>query len=142
MSQERTTLSSAKPAIQIGDVDFPRLSGLADAVIDRLPDLADELLAELNRAVVVPVGELPTNVVRMGTTLTYRTAEHGPRRVTLVYPGEADIELGRISILTPVGVALIGLSEGQSIQWLARDQRPHRLTVLSVENLDIAASGT
>ena len=54
-------------------------------------------------------------------------------RVTLVFPGEADIAQGKISILTPIGAALIGLSAGQSIDWTARDGRIHRLKVESVE---------
>jgi regulator of nucleoside diphosphate kinase len=50
-----------------------------------------------------------------------------------VYPGEADIAQNRVSILTPIGAALIGLSVGQSIAWSARDGRQQVLTVLSVE---------
>ena len=134
MNTEILALSSAKPAIQIGETDFERLSGLAEAVVRRLPDLAEELLVELDRADCVPADKLAPDVVRMGSTLTYTTDEHGPRHVTLVYPGDADIALGRISILTPIGVALIGLARGQSIEWLARDGQRRRLTVLSVDN--------
>jgi regulator of nucleoside diphosphate kinase len=68
----------------------------------------------------------------MGSTLTF-DAEGRTRRVTLVYPTEADIAAGRISVLTPIGTALIGLSQGQSVDWTARDGRRHRLTVVSVE---------
>jgi regulator of nucleoside diphosphate kinase len=52
--------------------------------------------------------------------------------VTLVYPAEADIAEGRISVLTPVGTALIGLRAGQSITWRTRDGRKQVLTVLRV----------
>ncbi len=52
----------------------------------------------------------------------------------LVFPGQADIGAGKISILTPIGTALIGLSEGQSIVWTARDGKERRLTVIKVEN--------
>jgi regulator of nucleoside diphosphate kinase len=55
------------------------------------------------------------------------------RRVTVVYPLEDDIAPGNISLLAPIGTALIGLSQGQSIDWTARDGRRHRLTVVSVE---------
>jgi regulator of nucleoside diphosphate kinase len=53
--------------------------------------------------------------------------------VTLVFPGDADIAEGKVSILTPIGTALLGLSPGQSIDWLARDGRSHRLSILSVQ---------
>lgn len=141
MNPETAKHAGAKPAIQIGEIDFERLNGLAETVLNRLPDLAEELLVELDRADVVAEARLAADVVRMGSVLTYSTDEHGPRRVTLVYPGEADIGLGRISILTPIGVALIGLAEGQSIEWLARDRRRHRLTVISVDNSGIARAG-
>ena len=104
---------------------------LAEATIDRLPDIAEELLAEMDRAMVVPVATISPKVVQMGSTVKYVSDGH-ERRVTLVYPGEADIGTGRISILTPVGAALIGLSEGQSIAWSARDGQPRELTVLAV----------
>jgi regulator of nucleoside diphosphate kinase len=52
------------------------------------------------------------------------------RTVSLVYPGEEDIDDGRISILTPVGAALLGLSEGQSIEWETRIGESRTLTVL------------
>ncbi|MBX9462674.1 MAG: GreA/GreB family elongation factor [Aquamicrobium sp.] len=45
--------------------------------------------------------------------------------VTLVFPGEADMAQGKVSILTPIGVALIGLAAGQTIDWTARDNRSH-----------------
>jgi regulator of nucleoside diphosphate kinase len=67
----------------------------------------------------------------MGSIVEF-SSDAGQRRVTLVYPVEADIAEGRISILTPIGAALIGLSQGQSIAWTARDGRRHRLTVLEV----------
>jgi regulator of nucleoside diphosphate kinase len=69
----------------------------------------------------------------MGSTVEFRPDGGQPRRVTLVFPGDADISEGKISILTPVGTALIGLAPGQSIAWTARDGRRHRLTVLKVE---------
>jgi regulator of nucleoside diphosphate kinase len=55
------------------------------------------------------------------------------RRIALVFPGQADIAAARISVVTPIGAAPIGLSEGQSIAWSTRDGRERRLTVLAVE---------
>jgi regulator of nucleoside diphosphate kinase len=65
--------------------------------------------------------------------VTYKADDGRERRVELVFPGEADIGAGKISILTPIGTALIGLSEGQSIAWTARDGSERHLTVLKVE---------
>ena len=130
--QNARNIRRSKPRIVISDVDQGKLNGLANAVADRLPELADELFAELERAKIVKANAVPANVVRMGSTLEY-SADDGQRRtVTLVYPGDADIASGKISILTPIGTALLGLAEGQSIEWTARDDRRHRLTVLSV----------
>ncbi|MFG1479472.1 nucleoside diphosphate kinase regulator [Xanthobacter sp. V4C-4] len=130
MSKPNT--SKRLPAIIIGTAEHHRLSGLATAALDHSPEVAEELLDELERARVVAPGRVPASTVRMGSTVTY-TADGGTRTVTLVYPAEADIANGRVSIMTPIGAALIGLSEGQSIPWTARDGRRNALTVLKVE---------
>lgn len=122
-----------KPPIAITRSDHERLTRLAESVSARNPELADELFAELDRARVVTDKALSPGVVRMGSTLRFTTDAGESRQVTLVFPGEADIAEGKISILTPIGAALIGLSAGQSIDWTARDGRTHRLTVEDVE---------
>jgi|SRR5690606_32810418 len=122
-----------KPAITITRSDRERLWRLAESHAAKNPDVADVLMAELERARIVEDGRLPADVVCMGSTVRF-TSDHGEdRRVTLVFPGQADIAQGKISILTPIGAALIGLSAGQSIDWTARDGRVHRLTVEAVE---------
>lgn len=121
------------PKIMVSEADYNRLTGLAMAVQDRMPEVADELLAEMDRAEIAAGGRVPDNVVRMGSRVRFRADDGQERDVTLVFPGEADIEQGRISILTPVGAALIGLAQGQSITWAKRDGERSRLTVLSVE---------
>jgi regulator of nucleoside diphosphate kinase len=105
----------------------------ASDVIDRTPEVAETLLAELQRATVLAPDKLPDNVVRMGSTVGYRTDDGNERSVTLVYPAEADIAQGKISILTPIGAALIGLSVGQTIDWTTLDDRTHVLTIRSVD---------
>ena len=107
--------------------------GLAAVVGDRAPDVASVLQSEMERARVFPAEAIPAAVVRMGSTVEFSADTGQQRKVTLVFPGDADIAAGRISILTPIGAALIGLSPGQSIAWMARDGRRHQLTVLSVE---------
>lgn len=122
---------SRLPALVISADDHKRLSLLAEAASDRMPDVSEVLLQELDRAKVVKDGSAPSDRVRMGSTITY-TAGGVDRTVRLVYPGDADIEAGRISILTPIGAALIGLTAGQSIRWTGRDGAAHELTVQSV----------
>jgi regulator of nucleoside diphosphate kinase len=121
------------PDIVVADTDHKRLTGLATALFDRSPDLADDLLAEMERARVVAPEAVPADVVRMGSPVSYKAEDGETRRVTLVFPVDADISEGKVSIFTPIGVALIGLSAGQSIAWTGRDGKPHRLTVISVE---------
>jgi regulator of nucleoside diphosphate kinase len=121
------------PAIVLGSLDHERLTAFANALAERIPDLADDLLTELERATVVPSDAIPAGVVRMGSTVTFRAGSGATRRVRLVYPAEADLSVGRISIATSVGVALIGLSADQEFTWVARDGRSHTLTVLAVE---------
>jgi regulator of nucleoside diphosphate kinase len=128
-----TTQARRKPDIVIRDTDHARLSALAEGLLDKRPEIAGELLAEVERATVVPMARFPSNAVAMGSTVTYKTEDQTLHRVTLVYPDEADIAEGRISILTPVGTALMGLSEGQSMTWTTRDGRTRRLSVLRVE---------
>jgi regulator of nucleoside diphosphate kinase len=78
----------------------------------------DKLEAELDRADVLLAAEVPDDVVTMYSRVRYLDETTGERRsVTLVYPDETDVERGRISVLAPVGSALLGLSEGQSIDW-------------------------
>ncbi|MDW5317562.1 nucleoside diphosphate kinase regulator [Rhizobium sp. PL01] len=123
-----------KPMIVISAVDESRLGGLAATVSTRMPDLSGELLAELERAKIIPHHSMPEKIVRMGSTLEYTSDDSQKRQVTLVYPGDADIALGKISILAPIGTAMIGLSQVQSIEWAARDGRRHLLRVITVSN--------
>ena len=125
------THSSSKPAIAIKQADHARLLRLAETLARRHGELADQLYAELERADIVPDTHA-RSIVEMGSTLRYETDSGDGRTVTLVYPDEEDIAVGRISVLTPIGVALIGLSEGDTIDWQRRDGRTQRLTVTYV----------
>lgn len=121
-----------KPPITLSASDHQKLTRIAESGADGSGSVFDELLVELERARVVDDARLRSDVVRMGSTLRYSTDAGEDRTVTLVFPAEADISAARISVLTPIGAALIGLSEGQSIDWEARDGRVRRLTVESV----------
>lgn len=121
-----------KPRIVLSEEDHRKLIALALAGTGHTSEAAEDLLYEIERARVVPAPKLAGSVVRMGSTVTYRPDNGTERTVTLVYPADADISAGKVSVLTPVGTALIGLDVGQSITWEARDGRKHVLTVLAV----------
>ncbi|MEO9298320.1 nucleoside diphosphate kinase regulator [Devosia alba] len=118
-----------RPQIRVAQSEHQQLLALAAA---GSASAADSLLIEMERARVVPDAKLPEDVVRMGSRIQYRTDRDDLVDVTLVYPADADIAQGKVSVLTPVGAALIGLRTGQSITWEARDGRKNVLTVLSV----------
>ena len=122
------------PQIIVSNADYERLTDLATASLERLPEVANELLSEMDRAKVVQDGSVPDNVVRMGSTVTFKSDDGNTRTFKLVYPAEESLDEHRISVMTPVGAALIGLGEGQSISWTARDGRRHELTVVKVKN--------
>lgn len=105
--------------ILIGETDLARLRALLDASSTGRDDEAlDALDAELARAVVLPPKDIPSHVVTMNSHVVFEEEETGKRReVTLVYPKDANANEGKISILAPVGSALLGLSVGQSIRW-------------------------
>ena len=125
--------SGRRPPIILSAEDYGRLSILANAARKRMPDLADELADEVGRAHVLATGELPRNVVCMNSEVEFRDDTTGKiRTVILVYPEEADILKGRISVMTPVGTALIGLPIGHSINWETPNGDARQLTVLAV----------
>ncbi|MEI9414292.1 nucleoside diphosphate kinase regulator [Mesorhizobium sp. Cs1321R2N1] len=119
--------------ILISDTDHDRLTGLASTLLDRAPETAEELLAELDRAVITEAEAMPTDVVRMGSTVTVRGESGDIKHITLVYPGDADIAENRISVLTPMGTALVGASIGQVVCWSGRGGRKLSVTVEAVD---------
>jgi regulator of nucleoside diphosphate kinase len=127
-----TTTNRRKPNITIGKTDYERLTNLAVAAAERLPQESEALLLELERGHVIADGPAGEYAVQMGSTARYRMDTGDTRTITLVFPGDADISEGKVSVLTPIGTALLGLSAGQSMTWTARDGCDHELTVLSV----------
>jgi len=121
-----------RPPITLGQVEHRQLLVLAMAGTGHSAEAADYLLYEMERARVVPDASLRSDIVRMGSRVRYRTDTDQLYEVTLVYPKHADISEGRISVLTPVGTALIGLRKGQSITWTTRNGTRNVLTVLDV----------
>jgi regulator of nucleoside diphosphate kinase len=101
--------------IIVSDSDMQRLR----AVLDVHQSLAsDDLDAELHRAQVVPHESMPADVVTMDRDVVYEDADTlVRRRVRLVYPHQSDPKRGWVSVLAPIGSALLGLRVGQCIEW-------------------------
>lgn len=128
------TYNFTKPEIGIPHVDHTRLQRLAETLARRNADLANQLFQELERAEILP-DNTDRAIVRMGSTLDYVAEGGDARTVTLVFPQDEDISEGRISVLTPVGVALIGLAVGDAMDWQTRDGRTQRLKVTRIAPL-------
>ena len=121
-----------RPRITLPADDYQRLSLLARAAAAQMPEMVSVLTEELERAHVLADG-YPEQTVCMGSEVEFRDDLTGKiLTVTLVYPGDADISQQRISVLTPVGAALIGLTAGDSITWQTRNGDLRQLTVLKV----------
>jgi regulator of nucleoside diphosphate kinase len=126
------TRTRSVPQIVVSSADYERLNDLADASMERLPEVAEELLSEMERAKVVDAEKVPADVVSMGSTVTFTSDDGQTRTLKLVWPVDESLDEHRISVMTPVGAALIGLAVGQSISWTARNGKHHRLTVTKV----------
>ena len=119
----------AQPSLYLTQDDLERLSQLLEPQSGRFAKLEGELA----RAKVVSREELPHDVVTMNSRVVFQNETTGERReVTLVYPREADIDAAKISILVPVGTALLGLRVGQSIDWELPSGEKHRYRVIDV----------
>jgi regulator of nucleoside diphosphate kinase len=107
--------------IIISDPDIARLRGLLGAGADASQRNAahlDELRDELDRAIVVAADLVPSDVVTMGSWVQIRDSAGGRvEAFQLVYPREADAATHRVSILAPLGTALLGNSEGDDVEW-------------------------
>lgn len=124
----------ARPNIILSETDADHLANIAEGAALAAPLASRLLLDEIARADVRPDAKVPAGVVAMGSTVTFVDELRGAdRSVRLVYPAEADIEQDRISILSPVGVGLLGLRAGQSIQWPDRTGVERKLRVVRVE---------
>jgi regulator of nucleoside diphosphate kinase len=107
--------------IFVTDFDLERLRKLLDGVKrwnaqDR--EHFERLEAELDRAQVVPPQDVPADVVTMNSEVAVRDLDSGAEMIVrLVFPSEADVDRQKISILAPVGTAVLGYRVGDTIQW-------------------------
>ena len=123
-----------QPTIHLSDTDYDVIADLALRMEARSPELSKTILTEIDRAKVYPKERLPKDVVNIGAEVTFLDdSNNTTRTVQLVMPGDANIEAGRVSVMTSVGAGLIGMRVGQSISWPCPDGRARALKILEVE---------
>jgi regulator of nucleoside diphosphate kinase len=119
------------PQIYLTQQDMDRLFKLVEG--QPAGNRLDKLESELARAQVVPREKIPDDVVTMNSRVIFENESTGERReVTLVYPGSADINAGKISVLVPIGTALLGLRVGQAIDWELPNGERQRYRIVKV----------
>ncbi len=124
----------ARPKVRATEADFEKLAAIGAASRSPMPG-ASILLEELERFSIVPNTDRRSKFVRLGSKVTYRDLIlKRDRTVRVGLPGEADVDENRISVLAPVGAALIGLSVGDVFRWEAPDARLREIEVLSIED--------
>lgn len=120
----------AIPPITLTDMEYRQLNVIAMVGVSHDAAASDRLHWELDRARIVPEKELASGTVRMGSIVTYRTDTGVTRTVRLVYGEQAD-GAAQVSILSPIGTALIGVAEGKTMPYSFEGERAGSLTVVS-----------
>ena len=133
------TNSGLPPSIIVSSHDLARLEAMLESPVHARNPAAVILGDELNRAQIVEPDQVPAGTVTMHSTVQCEDELTGDvHTLTLVYPHEANVDLGRVSVLAPVGTALLGLTIGQSIDWTAPGGRKLRLRVRQVDTPSLA----
>ena len=122
-----------RPQIHLLAAESDRVASLALHVEHQSPLIAAMLLEEIERAELHEPETLPADAVTIGSEVDFVDTKSGQvRTVQLVFPADANIAAGRISILTPMGAAIYGLMTGQSIDWPDLDGNARRINILRV----------
>ena len=122
-----------RPQIHLLAAESDRVASLALHVEHQSPVIAAMLLEEIERAELHEPETLPPEAVTIGSEVNFLDTKSGQvRTVELVFPADANIAAGRISILTPMGAALYGLTSGQSIDWPDLDGNARTISILRV----------
>jgi len=77
--------------------------------------------AEMSRAVIVPAGQVPPDVITMNSRAQLSFDDGEDETYTLVYPDEADMSENLVSVLSPVGTAILGYRAGDEVDWKVPD---------------------
>jgi regulator of nucleoside diphosphate kinase len=134
MTSSTSNAPAQLPQIHLDKTLVDRLEALASAMMRRSPQVGERLIDEIARAKLVAPDKLRDDTVTIGSEVTYRDLSSDRlHTVIVVYPEDADIAQHRISVLTPVGVALLGLSVGATISWITRDDETRQLEVIKVD---------
>lgn len=124
---------ATRSPITLSRLDIERIETLLEAPALRDSPVASRLRAEFDRADIVEPADMPHDVVSMNSSADCADETSGKHyTLTLVYPKDADADAGRISVLAPVGSALLGLRVGQSIDWPGEGGKTHRLKVTAI----------
>ncbi|WP_282264112.1 nucleoside diphosphate kinase regulator [Stenotrophomonas sp. PS02301] len=130
-----STSSGLPPSIIVSSHDMDRLDAMLESPAVSQTPAGIALAEELNRATIVAPDQVPEGTVMMHSRVECEDELQNEKHVlTLVYPREADVEQGKVSILAPVGTALLGLSIGQTMDWVAPGGRKLRLRVTAVHH--------
>ena len=126
-------MTNMKPHIVVSSHDLERLEALADSLPSSAAATSEALLNELARAEVVAPGQVPPSVVTMNSKVRFAIEATGEEFcLTLSYPQDANDDPDRISVLSPVGTALLGMSAGGRIEWPAPHGGNLQVTILDV----------
>ena len=113
--------SRKSTSIYITEPDYDRLSGLIDRTRERNGadrEYLNKLEAELDRAEIVDPKDIPADVVTMRSKVRLKDLVSGESNTySLVFPTEADSAEGKISVLAPIGTAILGYRRGDTIEW-------------------------
>ncbi|HET7267569.1 MAG TPA: nucleoside diphosphate kinase regulator [Oleiagrimonas sp.] len=124
---------STQPRIVVSSQDMDRLETLLESLPEGAFPGEDALRAELDRADIVEPGEVPPDVVTMNSTVRFSMVDAKEDfSLTLVYPRDVDGSAGKLSILAPVGSALLGLAVGDAIEWPRPGGGTMQLTIAEV----------
>jgi regulator of nucleoside diphosphate kinase len=133
----RDRIGEMRPPIAIDANHFARLFALSSMTCEPMTEVCEYLREELDRAHVLPAEKLRPDIVSLGSQVKFRDEQTGKvQEIILVYPLDADIARRRVSVLTPVGAALLGLSVNQTISFRTRTGERRELTVLKVGRAD------
>ena len=122
------------PGITVSTLDFKRIESVLDTLPPAFEEVRDKLFAELDRADLVEPLAVPPTLVTMNSRVRFTILATGATMVkTLVYPKDQAANGNNVSILTPLGSALLGLSVGQEIEWQIDSQRTMRVRIDTIE---------
>lgn len=121
------------PNITISTLDFARLNRLINAFPTNSQCELENLQIELDRATVVAPEYIPAIIATMNSTIRFIIESTGKMfELTLSYPEDTHGKPDRISVLAPIGSALLGLAVGQQIEWPLPEGKTMQLRVLDV----------